>query len=61
MNFRILFVLLSTFIIFAVESKNPSTGYTACIRAFCGESYNYKQKWYQDCVSEVYNRCSYLL
>ncbi len=44
-----------------VESKSPSTAYTACIRALCGESYNYKQKWYQNCVNESYEKCSYLL
>jgi hypothetical protein len=57
MNIVFLFVLT----IFIIECKNPSTDYTSCIRVFCGESYNYKQKWYQDCVGEAYKRCSYLL
>ncbi len=61
MNKSLLFMLFFTITIFLVESKCPSTGYTECIRALCGESYNYKQKWYQNCISDGYKRCSYLL
>ncbi len=55
-------IIMSLFVLaIVVDSKVPSTDFTKCISVFCGESYNYKHQWYQDCVDLVYQRCAYLL